>query len=138
MKYQTVAEFKTNIDGADIRVENVIRNTLKSETGGEIDSDELVTSECTFTVSKNGKKFAVETYHVQDDHDQYCVSIYDNTSDETRDTMTRIDTTYYDSCGGTTEDGIRVIDLCGERLEDIEAVILTVLFGYNTGLIIPF
>ena len=124
-------KFETNIDGVHVVIENVIRNTLRSETGGEIADDELITSECTFTVSKDGEKYAVETYHVLDDHDMYCVSVYDNTTDETRDTMTRIETTYFDSCGGTTE-GLNVGD------SKIEAVILTVLFGYNTGLIIPF
>ena len=125
-------KFETDIDGVHVVIENVIRNTLRSETGGEIADDELITSECTFTVSKDGKKYAVEAYHIVDDHDMYCISVYDNTTDEARDTATRIETTYFDSCGGTTE------DLNVDNDSKIEAVILTVLFGYNTGLIIPF
>ncbi len=132
MKYQTIANFTTDIDGVHVEVENVERMSLREWTNEEIEDDELITTECTFTVSKDGKKFGVEAYQIQGDSDMYCISVYDNTTDNKRDTITRIGTSYYDSCGGTAENEISPLD------SKIEAVILTVLFGYNTGLIIPF
>lgn len=125
-------KFETDIDGVHVVIENVERMSLRDWTNGEVEDDELITTECAFTVSKDGKKYGVEVYQIQGDSDMYCISVYDNTTDDKRDTMTRIDTAYYDSCGGTTDIGTSPLD------SKIESVILTVLFGYNTGLIIPF
>ena len=125
-------KFETDIDGVHVVVESIERMSLRAWTNGEIEDDELITTDCAFTVSKDGKKYGVEAYQVQGDSDMYNVSIYNNTTDEKRDTMTCTETTYYDSCGGTTE------DLYVDDDSKIKAVILTVLFGYNTGLIIPF
>ena len=125
-------KFETDIDGVHVVIESIERMSLRAWTNGEIEDDELITTDCAFTVSKDGKKYGVEAYQVQGDSDMYNVSIYNNTTDEKRDTMTCIETAYFDSCGGTTE------DLYVDDDSKIKAVILTVLFGYNTGLIIPF
>lgn len=121
-----------------VSIEEISYVPLSEILEEELLVDERVIDDCKFSVSDDAYKFTVEAYHIQDDHDMYCVSVYDTTDDNSCDTFNRVCTSYYDSCGGCeASEGIRIHDIKGNKREDFEDVILDILFGTN-GLIIAF
>lgn len=122
--------FKISIDKLAYKA---LSEILESST-----EDTQVVDEFRFTISNEEFMFTTEGYHINDDTDSYCISIYDTTDGTTCDTYNRVCTSYYDSCGGCEADvGIQVWDVHERRREDFEKAILDVLFGTNS-LIIAF
>ena len=130
-----------NINGIKVFIENITKATLRSETGGEINSDELITSECSFTVEKDGKKFGVEAYHVTEDADIYSINVWDNTDTVNREfnAPNHMCWASLDSTGGGTDitDHVSLVKEDYTHYEDVEQVIEDILFGVD-GIIIAF
>lgn len=126
---------------------NVIAN-IENVTGGYIWTDEgriYITQECTFTVIYKNLRFGVEAHHVDDDHDMYSISIYNQSAERNRyrrEDDNEICHCYMDSTGGCADEEISIIDYNGTRYEEVENAILGTLFGREDlgieGLIKPF
>lgn len=134
---------------------NVITD-IENVTGGYIWTDEgriFITEECTFTVIYKNLRFGVEAHHVDDGHDMYSVSVYDQTKESDRyrrenifdnpNNSNEICQCYLDSTGGGVYDEeISIIDCNGTRYEKVENAIMGTLFGREDlgieGLIKPF
>ena len=134
---------------------NTIVN-IENVTGGKTLTDEglvNITTECTFTVIYKNLRFGVEARHVEDDHDIYSISIYDQTSEKNRyrrenffdnpNDSNEIGHAYLDSAGGATYDEeISITDQNFKHIEPVENAIMSVLFGDKKQkiepLIIPF
>jgi hypothetical protein len=104
---------------------------------GENEND-LVLYECIFSVSDDKYKFTTNAYHIDYDADMYCIRVYDTTDDETCDIYNEVQASYFDSCGGhEISEELIICDITRKRREDVERVILDVLYGTN-GLVIGF
>ena len=127
---------------------NVIAD-IEHVTGGCAWTDEgrvHITQECTFTVIYKNLRFGVEAHHVDDDHDMYSISIYNQSEERNRyrrEDDNEICHCYMDSTGGgCADEEISIIDYNGTRYEEVENAILGTLFGREDlgieGLIKPF
>ena len=104
---------------------NAIAN-INSITGGYVCTDEgrvYIIQECTFTVLYKTHEYRVEASHVDDDHDMYSISVYNNK------TGGELSHAYLDSTGGGSSDEFLCIFNGTNRLVEVEDAILDVLFG---------
>jgi hypothetical protein len=116
---------------------NVI-TVIENVTGGYIWTDEgrvHITQECTFTVIQKNLRFGVEVHHVEDDHDMYAISVYDQSSPHDRyrrEDDNEICYCYMDSTGGSSAD--EILDIGNP---DVEDAIMGTLFGREDLGILP-
>ena len=125
---------------------------IEHVTGGKASTDEglvNIVTECTFTVIYKNLRFGIEARHVEDDHDIYSISIYDQSAEKNRYRRenffdsNKIGHAYLDSTGGATcDEEISITDQNFNHIEPVENAIMSVLFGDKEQkiepLIIPF
>ena len=110
---------------------------MEDVTGGKAYTDEGIvdiTSEVTFTVIYKNLRFGVEAHHVEDDHDMYSISVYDQTKESDRyrrenifdnpNNSNEICQCYLDSTGGGVYD-----EVISTGYEVVDNAIMAVLFG---------
>ena len=111
--------------------ENVVVD-IENVTGGREYTDEGIvdiTSEVTFTVIYKNLRFGVEAHHIDDDHDMYRISIYDQSSEPNRyrrENDNEISCAFLDSTGGGT-----MGEVLSTGYEVVDNAIMDVLFGNN-------
>lgn len=108
---------------------------VENVTGGYTWTDEgrvFITQECTFTVLYRNLRFGVEVHHVEDDHDMYAISIFDQSEERNRyrrEDNNEICYCHMDSSGGGMSDDTLSVVREGIQYEQVENAILSYLFG---------
>lgn len=113
---------------------NVVVN-IENVTGGKASTDEGlvdIVTECTFTVIYKNLRFGVEAHWITDDHDQYGISVYDQSEEKNRyrrEDSNEICYAYLDSTGGGVSDEGIYVAHDGVELDKVEDAIMSILFG---------
>lgn len=115
---------------------------VENVTGGYTWTDEgrvYITQECTFTVLYKNLRFGVEVHHVEDDHDMYAISVFDQSEERNRyrrenifdnpNDSNEICYCHLDSSGGGMSDDTLSVIRDGIQYEQVENAILSYLFG---------